>query len=370
MNKRMAFFIVLFIMIFMFNFIFAAEVINPDKPDKGDWDLKAGKVWEVSNYGNEIMTVPSVGAVLDDGTVGVFDWKHWTNYIFDTNGKYVGSFGKQGEGPGEVKNQRNMFAGQDKFIIEDYLKLHYFSKKGKFLKSIRYTREFGFPKLMINDNEYISFPDREKFYITRVNLAKGSRRLIKEISYFKGLQIPYGDRRATIIIPGLSPKIECGFDKKNHRFFYGINDSYEIYVMNEQGFVVSRFSVKRKKRNVTNKMKKEMNKEIEISPLMWRRLPGGLAHFDKIQIEDELVLVYSIYFGDYRDEQQIDIFSPQGKYLYRTIFRPEKGEQIHSNYRYKTIIKNGFLYAALQDQDGEMKVIKYKISLPRPRVND
>lgn len=36
MNKRIVFFIVFFMLTFIFNFIFVAEVINSDKPDKGE----------------------------------------------------------------------------------------------------------------------------------------------------------------------------------------------------------------------------------------------------------------------------------------------------------------------------------------------
>ena len=79
---------------------------------------------------------------------------------------------------------------------------------------------------------------------------------------------------------------------------------------------------------------------------------------------DELILVYVIYVGDYWHEQQIDIFSLDGKYLYRTLFKPGKGEEIFYT-RHKVIIKDGFLYAPLVDEEENMKVVKYQVSLPK-----
>ncbi|UCH97828.1 MAG: 6-bladed beta-propeller, partial [Candidatus Aminicenantes bacterium] len=281
----------------------AAEVKNPDTPLKGDWDLKAKKIWEVSAYGKKVMAMPGVGAVLDDGTICVFDWRRKENYIFDSNGKFVASFGKKGEGPGEVRSQRNIFAGEGKFIIMDYFQIHYFLKNGKYLKTVRYTRTWGFPQLFIDDDEYLSLKSTDTFEIQWVNLTKGSYKSIKEISYYQGVSFAGKQGRMTIIIPGLTPGIECAFDQKNKKLYYGKNDSYTIYVMNQEGIVLNRFSIDRKKRYFTTGMKKELQKEIGLSPAQWKRFPGYLTEFNKIQIVDELVLVYVIYIGDYWHEQ-------------------------------------------------------------------
>lgn len=354
---------VLMVLSFFLSCLATAEVKNPDTPLKGDWDLKAKKVWEVFNYGKKVMAMPGVGAVLDDGTLCVFDWKRKENYIFDSNGKFVASFGKIGEGPGEVRSQRNVFAGEGKFIIKDYMQIHYFSKKGKYLKTVRYTRTWGSPQLFIKDDEYLSYKSMDTFAIQWVNLAKGSYKSIKEISYYQGVSFAGKQGRMTIVIPGLTPDVECAFDQKHKKLYYGKNDSYTIYVMNQEGFVSNRFSIDRKKRNFTTAMKKELKKEIDLSPAQLKRFPSYLTEFHKIQIMDELVLVYVIYFGEYWDEQQIDIFSLDGKYMYRTRFKPGNGEEIFITLL-KLIIKNGFLYAPLVDAEGNMKVVKYQVSLP------
>ncbi len=367
MNKKMV--VLLVLSLCLSGFLVAADVENPDKPLKGDWNLKAKKLWEVSNYGKKVMASPAIRAVLDDETLCVYDFGRKENYLFDSNGKFVASFGKKGEGPGEVRSQRNVFAGEGKFIIMDYLLIHYFSKTGKYLKTVRYTRTWGLPTLFINDDEYLSFKTLNTFEIQWVNLAKGSYKSIKEISsYQPGVSFAGQRGRMTIILPSVIPIIVCTFDQKNKKLYFGKNDSYTIYAVNQEGIVSNRFSINREKRDFTKKMKKELNKEIPTSPAQWKRFPSYLTYFNKIQILDEFIFVYVIYFGDYWSEQQIDIFSLDGKYLYRTVFKPGNGEEIFSSgfpTGKQVIIKNGFLYTSLQDKEGDMKVVKYQVSLPK-----
>ena len=349
--------------------VVAADVKNPDAPLKGDWDLKAKKLWEVSNYGKKVMAMPAVETVLDDETLCVYDYKTRENYLFNRNGKFVASFGKEGEGPGEIRSQRNVFAGEGKFIIVDYLLIHYFSNTGKYLKTVRYTRAWGFPTLFINDDEYLSHETLDTFEIHWINLAKGSYKSIKEISYYQeGVSFAGEQGRMTIILPCVTPAILCAFDQKNKKLYYGKNDSYTIYAMNQEGIVSDRFSINREKRDFTSKMKKKLNKEIALSPAQWKRFPSHLTYFNKIQILDEFIFVYVIYFGDYWKEQQIDIFSLDGKYLYRTVFKPGNEEEICSSgypAGKQVIIKDGFLYTSLLDKDGDTKVVKYQVSLPK-----
>ena len=253
MKKKMLFLLVLSLC--LSGLLVAADVKNPDAPLKGDWNLKVKKIWEVSNYGKKVMAMPAIGAVLDDETLCVYDYSRKENYLFDSNGKFVASFGKKGEGPGEVRSQRNVFAGEGKFIIMDYFLIHYFSKTGKYLKTVRYTRTWGFPTLFINDDEYLSLKTLNTFEIQWVNLAKGSYKSIKEVSFYQqGVSFAGETGRMTIILPCVTPAVVCTFDQKNKKLYYGKNDSYTIYAMNQEGIVSNRFSINREKRDFTKKM--------------------------------------------------------------------------------------------------------------------
>jgi hypothetical protein len=74
----------------------------------------------------------------------------------------------------------------------------------------------------------------------------------------------------------------------------------------------------------------------------------------------------AVNLGPYSDSQAMDIFSLDGKYLYRALFKPENGSRIYFPMVINNIeIKKGYLYAVLEDSDGEISIAKYKISLPQ-----
>lgn len=349
-------------------FLQFADIINEDIPAKGEWDLKPSKVWEVSTYGKKHMALPNVGAVLDDGSLCIYDYKRRLNYIFNKNGENIASFGKKGEGPGEVKFQSNVLGIDEKFIVLDYSRIHYFTAKGVFLKTVLLSLDLGMPELFINDEEYISvLSDSNKAEIKRVNLTRKSAQSICKIpDYIRG-QFPSQERMITIVIPPLTPRYEFDFDFKNNILYYGVNNRYRIFESDLSGTTQNMITLKRSQRMLDRKMKKKINKEMNLSKKMWDRLPKTLNQFAKIQVTDDFLLVYVQKFEEFFPEQQIDVFSKNGQYLYRMFFRPGSGEEIHSNMDYQLIIKNSYLYAAIQDQDGEMKVVKYKISLPLVR---
>jgi hypothetical protein len=340
-----------------------AEVVNPGKPLKGAWDLKAEKIWEIATYGKKQAAMPAVGAILEDGTLTLFDYKFRENYIFGADGKFIASFGKRGEGPGEVKSQRRVFAGSDGFIVVDYFKLHYFSKQGKHLKTIPFTRAQGFPEKMIHDSQYISFTHRGAFKINWVDLKENKRRTITEKTAPGEENVNFsaaGGRMVTIVIPPLTPRTFCDFDVENRLFYFGKNDAYEIDVMDETGGISNRFSLKRPKVKLTKAMKKAINKEMRMSKKMWERFPKELTYFSEITLVKGNVFVFATIFDEYFKAQHIDVFSLKGEYVYRIDFSPGEGELLSGNIRFK----GDHIYAVVQDEDGDMKVVKYKVQLP------
>jgi hypothetical protein len=65
------------------------------------------------------------------------------------------------------------------------------------------------------------------------------------------------------------------------------------------------------------------------------------------------------------NRQKIDIFSSRGKYLYRAVMDVGTGLTFSNPQRYNPIIKGYYLYAAVEDEDGQVMIKKYKIQLPK-----
>jgi hypothetical protein len=62
--------------------------------------------------------------------------------------------------------------------------------------------------------------------------------------------------------------------------------------------------------------------------------------------------------------KQIDIFSPEGEYLYRAHIDFEKNRQHLFSPLHNLVIQNGYLYAVLLDEEYNARVAKYEIALP------
>jgi hypothetical protein len=80
------------------------------------------------------------------------DLKNKDYYIFDKNGKYLGTFGKPGEVPGEVKQigQASLALVGDKVLIVDNSQILYFDAEGKFLRSVLNNGQSRNPVVFLN----------------------------------------------------------------------------------------------------------------------------------------------------------------------------------------------------------------------------
>lgn len=343
-----------------------SEIKNRDTPAKGDWDLKIEKQWQISKYGQKPMAIPRIGCIADDGTICLYDYKHRAHFIINSDGTFKAEFGKKGEGPGEVRFPWRYYALQDRFIIYDRPKLHYFLADGTYVKSLPIGGRFDAPELFINENEYISYKEQGAGGIfSHVFLSQGRQKLIRKILPAKGdLSESSQGGTITIIIPGLSPMLAASFDTKNRRLYYGLSDTYAINVCDMDGNIIEGFTLQRKKTKFTKSMINRLSGgERRMFRNQYKKITGKfpyLTYFQKIQVEGGLLLVFVIYFGDAWEEQQIDIFSPGGKYLYRTLFKPPGGELIVG----EVFIMKDYLYTIQDNGKGDRRLVKYKITLP------
>jgi hypothetical protein len=349
-----------------------AADVNPDKPIRGDWDLKAEKVWEISQLNGKPIASPMI-TVSEDETTYIYDNKLSLTFIFNRDGKLKTSFGKKGKGPGEVVNTAFFYPVDDKFYIFDFpIRLHLFNKDGEFIKFRKINMQ-NMPYSFINENEYISCPPPgfDEAKIKYINLKTGKEVVIKEITYNAPV-IKRGDRTIIVAEPGLTGLMKLCFDKTSRRIYYGINDKYQVNIADLKGNIIKAFAVDRKKRTVSKEKKRQVlsarlrGLAEQVSDPSMKLLPDEITFFHKIQIVDGLLYVFQDNFGANWESQQLDIFSLEGEYLYRAVFRPDAGETIYksSNYGDNMYIRRGHLYLSLETDKGVIKVAKYKLRLP------
>ena len=151
-------FIVLLFLFLLFLFISAEEIINSNQPLKGQWDFDLKKVWETSTAGDHVLISVSTLRLDEQGNLFAFDTKHSRFFVYSTGGKFLYSFGKRGEGPGEYRMVFNFFLKGKKVIVPDMNKIHFFDISGKYLKSEIPGGAFVFPRIFIDEDQFVYVP--------------------------------------------------------------------------------------------------------------------------------------------------------------------------------------------------------------------
>jgi hypothetical protein len=367
MEDNMTKLLIIFALLMLFISPVGAEKVNPDKPLKGEWNLESAIVWTITGVGEDTLARPEI-AVAEDDTLCIWDWKNRLSYLFDKMGKFKKVFGRRGEGPGEMRWHLNTFFTGGKLVTVDMDRLHFFTMDGEYIKSAVSMVGQQEPLFFLSEDEFIAgtvsrFTDG-KGELSRVNLQTGKKTPIEEFSV-----IPKGKRRSgpNLTLVGLSPMVVTTYDPEKRKIYYGISTSYSIHSIDLEGKILDTFSLERKKKTVSMDEKvKELRILDPSGPVneIAKVLPGEVVYFHRIQVENGLVLVFTGNFGTHWDNQSIDIFSSDGTYLYRTVFKPSEGEHIYSA-THCILIRDHHLYVILEDDDGEVKVSKYRINLPK-----
>ncbi|MCK4763898.1 MAG: hypothetical protein KAW12_16980 [Candidatus Aminicenantes bacterium] len=362
---------VLFILLLSVVLTLQAHVKNPDKPQKGEWDFKLKTVYEIEKAGEEVLARPGGILIAGNGNLIVHDGQRRINHLYDKDGRYIKSFAKRGEGPGEVKHQVFFFSINNKIIIPDGLKVHYFSAAGDLIES-KNKKTMLAPDLFLNRDEFIfstkSIHDavNGKGVIKSYHLPGAKEKMLVEFDIFKGGTGKSDGVVFDMIVMGLTPLMTvCS---GNNRLYYGISDNYHIDIIDLQGKKTGSFSVDRKPVPVSTTRKREHFKNSRLPQdglnQIIKSLPGKLTYFQGIETHKGLVYVFVAGLGKSRDKQEIDIFSAEGKYMYRSCLRFGEGFSLMFSPFGNLRINGDFLYVVLESDAGDVLVRKYSISLP------
>ena len=351
------------------------DIVNTDKPKKGIWDFKLEKIWQIERAGEDVFGRPFSLLVSDGGFVYLYDAGNDINYIFDCDGHYIKSFAPAGQGPGEIQRQGSSFTADDKIIIDGMGSLHYFSNTGDYIGSKKKGTIQVVPHIFLSENECITAPltlihmSDGKGKIRVLDLESGEEKDIAAFSVFRGGVAAGGGQVVDVIVPGLSPMMTMAYSEG--RLYWGMNDSYSVNISSLDGNPLGVFEVRRKKTKVSDTFKKQYFRDDNIPPDMLKQLvdnlPDEISCFHKIDILNGLVYIYvpELELGQrWPRIKQIDIFSPDGEYLY--LAHLEFGKSLRPLFSplHNFVIKGQDLYIVLMDKEDSVFLSKYRIKLP------
>ncbi len=348
---------------------------NDDKPLKGKWDFNLKKIWETDSPGPDVFGAIQNLGTSADGRTFVLDSKNFKIFMFAPSGKYLGSFGRKGEGPGEFKALNGgdqLFVVGETLIVVDRGRLHYFSLDGKFKRTSAILPTLT-PRAFIDENTFISAPASfrgpkgRKAQIKILDVKTKEEKVITEFLPFdKSTDTQEdGGRRVTvgIIIGNITPLMMVEY--WNGTLYYGMSSSYAINTLKLKDNQKNSFSVKdRKPKNVSTKFLDQLKQGLkDVPPKMLDNILNGLpkkaSFFQEIVIGRQGGIYVFISDPGNNTNQAVDIFSPHGKYLYRAEIKAPEGETIDS-----LALSGDFLTMSTEDEEGNIKVTQYAVSLP------
>jgi hypothetical protein len=370
-NFRTIIYVIVVIVFILSDFFCFGEVKNEDKPAIGEYVFPMEQEWQVDSAGDtpfgNVVSIP----VSQSGYVYCRDLKNKSFYIFDSSGKYIGDFGVRGEGPGEVKDSggANVTVIGDKVLIQDIDKIHFYSREGKYIHSIRNSSSTRPAALFLTEDEFISAPtsmvsNDSNAKMKYVNLKTGQERVITDFTLFKGGVIQRDNTRAVAVIPTITPVMVVG--RLGNKLYFGMNDQYKIYIMDMDGKEQGSFSLNRKRTVVTLRQKEDYLLRVakglapdDVARQLAKVLPDEETYFSNIESKNGMLYIYRSHFVP-GHQQQVDIFSSEGKYLYRGFVRVNRKLSINAG----PIFQNSCIYMVLENQEGEITLNKYKTVLP------
>ncbi len=264
--------------------------------------------------------------------------------------KLVKKFGRRGEGPGEFRSVTGIIPGTDSLLITDLGKIHFFSRDGRYEKTIK-TTSFSKDFDVIGDKFVGSetFLEKNNFYET-ICFFDSSLKKGKEISRVKS-HVQIKSNSGIDLISASQGFWVCD----NKIFISGFDDF--IHCFDADGKKIRTIDPKIKKVKVTNKDKEQYLYHYKTHPRrkiiyqMYKSRFTFPEYFPAIRFictgNNKLYVITYTQKDDYSECHTLDL---EGKLL-RKVMLPILFSDILSPYSFT--IKNGKLYQLVENEDEE-----------------
>jgi hypothetical protein len=303
---------------------------------------------EVSNF-----------VVDDKGTIYALDFKDRKIKVYEADGRFVRSFGKQGQGPGELDMPAGIHLTPDnELIVEDATarKLVYFGLDGTYIKHISLTEKFALAlvNLLMGPNGH--FMGRE--------LKLEEKKMFFEIQKFDHDLKPLFSLdkiEFAIPVPGSGNKINLmdmlslyQFDSMGN-IYYGRNLDYEIKVFTPAGKHIKSIKKDYEPQKITEEDIQEMLDRIPnmgaVNVKEMFEFPKLFPPYQYFTIdEDNRIFVRTWEKGENDGEFFYDVFDSEGRYI----------AQFPSTMDIR-LWKKGKAYSYEQNEDGFNIIKRYTV---------
>ena len=301
--------------------------------------------------------------VDSEGSLYFLNRKSGEDFVFKFNqkGNFITSFGRRGQGPGELMSPLHLRADyKDDIVITDIVgKIVSFSKDGSYKKQVK-TEQSVMQALPLENGNYLAnkriFNPDGNYVESHLLLCGPELEVIKELGKYNG--------------PSYRGK--WGFPEDNFvycvsegKIFMGNTESgYEIRVYDLAGNLKRKIRKEFRPVEVTEELKKKTMKELEGSPVAFM-MDGIFFHkhcpaFQYFFTDDEgHVFVMTYEESENPREYMYDVFNSSGIFVSRIYL----GNKVRrgSIYRKFVMAKNRRLYCLKEKENGQLELVVYRM---------
>ncbi len=347
-------------------------VHNPETPLYGEFafDLETELIIGGDGDDNTIFYEARRMAVDGDGNMYVLDSGNNRIQKFDGDGNFLQTIGKEGQGPGEFEDPSALFlAGDGTFYVTDGMRMQRFKQDGTFLSNIPLTNRI---------TDFWIAPDKHIFGVEVRNTEQGRHRYLVELdpegkeletladyADVQGVDRENGGVRMRFVIMHRYNPILYLTPSPDGGFIYTHSAEYILKHANgraETDMIISKAAeaapiTRQEKDRIIQDTKDYVNTRGRNVPedviRQGCRFPPTAPFFVEVVVDDRgRIYIRRLKSSlDESDSQVLDIFGPEGHYLYRmtTEVRP-------------SVITGGRLYELWEDEEeGTIQLRRYRI---------
>ena len=284
--------------------------------------------------------------VDEDEDIIVLDWRYNVVKVFDKDGKHIRTFGKHGQGPGEIQGPSRMYlkGGKDIGILDDAnSRFSYFSKEGECLSETSLGKHAMIFRAIPDSRGFIYGDDISMDgMIGKYSVHKFDREF-NLVMTVATLEEPIRLQELEPIRASLKWLVMA-----NDRFVWAMTNEYILHILDPSGKLIKKIIKDYGRKRVSEKEKEKITKEyLDGRPQRARYkivFPKHYPPIDYFRCDDEGRIYVRTYERDSRGQIKWDVFDEEGRYIL-SFFHPDEDILF--------VIKNNKAYSMIPESEEE-----------------
>ncbi len=304
-------------------------IYNPATPLNGKITLKLKKLFTINATEVDDKNPPGFGSFDKDknGCIYINDYRNSKILKFDRQGKFLLSFGRKGEGPGEFSFIKNFKVFEDKVIVWGGRKFSTFDIDGKFIEEKK-VKKYYYPVVIAGEKQFIVIfnketEDKKSRFRVRINaLIDSDENVLTTLFKAKdsgSTTIKKKDFVFSFYSPRITKDIKTAYNVNKKLIYINLSNEYKIFVKKLDGKLKYIIERKFKKIEINDDDKKKIVKDFQHindwqKKIIGKNLPPKFCVISGIKSLPENYLLISVIKGS--TAKELDIFDNNGRFIY------------------------------------------------------